>query len=434
MKHTTLFILLFAFPYCTFAQQSLSLEEAISVALKNNYDIQLAENALMQADNNQSIYNSGYLPTVTGTGAASYANNNANLTDQAGNERSISGIEAKQLNGNVALNYVLFSGGSRKYNYDRLKKQYELSSAAKQVQIENTLIDVYTTFFNVARNQEQKNTLMEAYNISKERLERVTAQQQYGQKTSLDVLNARVDANADSITLLNLSVQLQNNIRTLNFLLGRDISTNFEVMNEVVLDNNLSYEVLLEKLKSENNQLKQMQINQAISEQALKINQADWFPSVSSSVGYGINYNDNGPAGFFAVQQINGLNASLSLNWTIFDGGTTKVNVQNAKIAIQNQELTAKRLSLNLENQLASFWAEYNTQKMIIRNEEINVEISNQNFLKSKELFNLGKVTSLEYRQAQLNLINNKLNLLNATYNAKLAELQLKRFAGLLIN
>jgi outer membrane protein len=91
-------------------------------------------------------------------------------------------------------------------------------------------------------------------------------------------------------------------------------------------------------------------------------------------------------------------------------------------------------LSLNLENQLASFWAEYNTQKVIIQNEETNVKISNQNFLKSKELFNLGKITSLEYRQAQLNLINNKLNLLNATYNAKLAELQLKRFAGLLLN
>ena len=293
---------------------------------------------------------------------------------------------------------------------------------------------MYTTFFNVARNQEQKNTLIEAYDISKERLDRVIAQQKYGQKTSLDVLNAKVDANADSITLLSLTVQLENNIRNLNLLLGRDISTLFEVSNEVVLEENLTYEGLLEQLKSDNNQLKQIAINQAISEQTLKINQAGWLPSVTSSVGYRINYSDNGPAGFFAIQQSNGFNAGLSLSWNIFDGGATKVNVQNAQIAIQNQELNAKKLSLNLENQLASFWAEYNTQKVIIQNEETNVKISNQNFLKSKELFNLGKITSLEYRQAQLNLINNKLNLLNATYNAKLAELQLKRFAGLLLN
>ena len=434
MKYLLLLLSLSIFPILGISQQTLTLEDAISIALKNNYDILLAENSVMQADNNQSIYNSGYLPTLTGTGNATYANNNAKLTNQAGAQTEISGIEATQLNGSVALNYVLFNGGSRKYNFDRLKNQYELSSATKKIQIENTLIDVYTTFFNVARNQEQKNTLIEAYDISKERLDRVIAQQKYGQKTSLDVLNAKVDANADSITLLSLTVQLENNIRNLNFLLGRDISTLFEVSNEVVLEENLTYEGLLEQLKSDNNQLKQIAINQAISEQTLKINLAGWLPSVTSSVGYGINYSDNGPAGFFAIQQSNGFNAGLSLSWNIFDGGATKVNVQNAQIAIQNQELNAKKLSLNLENQLASFWAESNTQKVIIQNEETNVKISNQNFLKSKELFNLGKITSLEYRQAQLNLINNKLNLLNATYNAKLAELQLKRFAGLLLN
>ena len=421
-----------ALPFTGISQETLTVEDAIALALKHNYDIQLASNSLEQADNNKSIYNSGYLPTLTGSGSASYANNNSKLTSQDGTETDIPGVESKGYSGSVALNYVLFNGGARKYTYDKLKNMYALSSYDKQIQIENTLIDVYTTFFNVARNQEQKSTLLEAYNISKERLDRVTAEQKYGQKTTLDVLNARVDANTDSITLVNLTVQLQNNIRNLNYLLGRDISSTFETSKDVSLEENLSYEVLLEQLKSENNQIKQMAINKAISEQEIKINQAGWLPSVSTSVGYGLNYNDNGPAGFFAVQQSNGLNAGLNLSWNIFDGGTTKVNVQNAKIALKTQELNTKKLSLNLENQLASYWAEYSTQKVIINNELINVEISNQNFLKSKELFNLGKITSLEYRTAQLNLINTKLNLLNAKYNAKIAELQLKKFAGLL--
>jgi len=135
-----------------------------------------------------------------------------------------------------------------------------------------------------------------------------------------------------------------------------------------------------------------------------------------------------------AEQQTTGVTAGINLNWNVFDGGATKVRVQNAKIAMKTQELNQQKVQLNLENQLAKFWAEYTTQKAIIRNEEINVEISNQNFLKSKELFNLGRITSIDFRQAQLNLINTKLNLLNAKYNAKIAELQLKKFAGLLTN
>ena len=422
------------FPLVGVSQEKMSVEDAISLALKNNFDIQLAENSILQAKNNKSIYNTGFLPTATASADGRYSTSNAKITDQQGNERNIDAVETKGYGGSVGLNYILFNGGARKYNYDKLKNLYALSSLQRKTQIENTLIEVYTTFYNVARNQEQLKTVEEAFQISKERLERVSAQRKFGQQTTLDVLNAKVDANKDSINLLNVAVLVENNMRNLNYLLGRDINTAFDAQADVVLDEELSYLELKEQLKTNNNELKQIEINQSISQQDLRINQAGWLPSVSTNVSYGLNYSDNGPAGFLAEQQTTGINAGINLSWNIFDGGATKVRVQNAKIAMKTQGLNQQKIQLNLENQLAKFWAEYNTQKAIIENEKINVEISNLNFLKSKELFNLGRVSSLDFRQAQLNLINTKLNLLNAQYNAKIAELQLKKFAGLLNN
>ena len=418
----------------SFTQESMTVEDAIALAMKHNYDIRLATNATLQAKNNKSIYNSGFLPSATAAADGRYSSSNATITDQLGNEREIPGVETKGYGGSVGINYILFNGGARKYQYDKLKNLYSLSSLQKKTQIENTLIEVYTTFYNVARNQEQLKTVKEAFQISKERLERVTAQQQFGQKTTLDILNARVDANKDSINLINVSVLVENNVRNLNFLLGREIHTSFLAEADVNLTEELSYLELLSQLRENNNELQQWEINQSISRQELKINQAGWLPSVSTNVSYGFNYSDNGPAGFLAEQQTTGINAGINLNWNVFDGGTTRVRVQNAKISMKTQELNQQKVLLNLENQLAKFWAEYNTQKAIISNELINIEVSNENFLKSKELFNLGRVSSLDFRQAQLNLINTKLNLLNAQYNAKIAELQLKRFAGLLIN
>lgn len=418
----------------SFTQESMTGEDAIALAMKHNYDIRLATNATLQAKNNKSIYNSGFLPSATAAADGRYSSSNATITDQLGNEREIPGVETKGYGGSVGLNYLLFNGGARKYQYDKLKNLYSLSSLQKKTQIENTLIEVYTTFYNVARNQEQLKTVKEAFQISKERLERVTAQQQFGQKTTLDILNARVDANKDSINLINVSVLVENNVRNLNFLLGREIHTSFLAEADVNLTEELSYLELLSQLRENNNELQQWEINQSISRQELKINQAGWLPSVSTNVSYGFNYSDNGPAGFLAEQQTTGINAGINLNWNVFDGGTTRVRVQNAKISMKTQELNQQKVLLNLENQLAKFWAEYNTQKAIISNELINIEVSNENFLKSKELFNLGRVSSLDFRQAQLNLINTKLNLLNAQYNAKIAELQLKRFAGLLID
>jgi outer membrane protein len=429
-----LLIVTLCVPLLGITQKNLSIEDAIALALKHNFDIQLATNASLQAENNKSIYNTGFLPTATASADARYANSNASITDQQGNERNIGDIETSGYGGSVGLNYLLFNGGARKYQYDKLKNLYTLSSLQKKTQIENTLIEVYTSFYNVARNQEQKKTVKEAHAISIERLERVSLQQQYGQTNTLDILNAKVDANKDSINLINVSVLVENNIRNLNYLLGRDINTPLTASAEVILDSNLSYVKLLSLLQANNNDLKQIEINQSISQQDLRINQANWLPSVSTNVSYGLNYSNNGPAGFLAEQQTTGINAGVNLNWNIFDGGATKVRVQNAKISMKTQELNKQKVQLNLENQLAKFWADYSTQKAIITNEKMNVGISNQNFLKSKELFNIGKATSLDFRQAQLNLINTKLNLLNAIYNAKIAELQLQKFAGLLIN
>lgn len=433
LKFSALFLIALGLPFWGIAQEKLALENAVAIALKNNYDIQLAENLEQEADNNQSILNSGFLPSATASGNANYSNTNTNFTTQQGVENDIKGAEIQRLGASVGINYILFNGGARKYQFERLKQQYNLASTQKQQQIENTLIDVYTQFFVIAKTQEQQNVLEQAFQISKARLERVKSQKEFGQNTGLDVLNAQVDANADSINLINIRVELANAKRNLNFLLGRDIGTQFEVENKVVLDSSLELGKLKQAMEANNVQLKQLQINRQMANYSLQVSRAGWLPSISASASYGTDYSDNGRVGFFQNQQSTGLNAGLNLSWNLFDGGSTKTRVRNAELALESQELNEEKLKLQLDNQIEVFWAEYTRQKALIVNEKSNETVSRQNFLKSKERFHLGQISSLDFRQAQLNLIRTELNVLNAKYNAKLSELQLKQFAGMLV-
>ncbi|MFD1553282.1 TolC family protein [Putridiphycobacter roseus] len=425
-------IVFFSFSFFSFGQEILDLDAAVAISLANNYDLKLAEKTLEKSANNQSIYNSGFLPTATLSGNGNYANSNLKLTDNAANDIVINDVATKNYSGSVGINYLIFNG-TRKVQYDQFKKMYELADVQQKRQVEVTLINVYNSFFNVARNQEQKYTLEAAYQDSKERLERVKAQFTYGKKSKLDVLNATVDANSDSIQILNINLQLIKNKRTLNFLLGRDINYPFEVNTAVVLDEDLAYEVLYENMLKGNMQLKESAFNMEVLNYDLKKSQSNYLPSLSTSVSYGLNYGDNGPTTVYPYQVSNGLSAGLSLSWNIFDGGTTKVRVQNAKIDLEAQVLNEEILKTTLESQLANYWTEYITQKIIIRNEELNVVVSEQNFLKSNEQFDLGQISSFDNRQAQLNLINTQLNLLNAKYNAKLSELQMKIMTANLI-
>ena len=279
-----------------------------------------------------------------------------------------------------------------------------------------------------------KKTIEDAYKISTERLERVIAQQKYGKKTKLDVLNAKVDANSDSLNLLNITVLLQNNSRNLNYLLGREINKEFSTNMEVHLDPFLDYRILSEQLKNNNSNLKLIKINQEISKQELKINQAGWLPSISASASYGVNNNDNGPAGFFATQQSNGINAGINLSWNLFDGGNTITRVKNAKINLEAQNIQKEQLIVSVERNFNNAWDDYQNKLSIYRLQEQNIKTSQNNFNRTQEKFKLGQVNSIEFRQAQLNLLNAELSRNRAKYLAKLAEFQLLQLSGELLS
>jgi outer membrane protein TolC len=416
-----------------FAQEKLSLDEAVVIALENNYDIRIVSNSVEVANNNQNVKNSGYLPTVAVSAGGNYSNTNATIETQTGVEQTITGIEANSYNASIGVNYVLFNGMNRKNAYGKLKRSYDLANVQKQVQIDNTILSVYNAYYELAKSSIRLEILEESFEISKNRLERVEYQNEFGQKTSLEVLNARVDVNNDSMNVVNGQLAIDNARRNLNYLLGLPADHVFSVDEEVDVNALLDYNTIAANMLENNSTAKQFELNKELANFDLKTSQSGWMPTVSTNVSYGLNNANNGPASFLARQNITGLNTGISLTWNIFDGGATSTRVANAKIAVDNQNLYKEQIDLNLKNQLANTWASYMNQLAVISFEETNVEVSNQNFLKTQEQYNLGQVNSTDFRQAQLNLINAKVNLATAQFNAKIAEAQLKMLEGTLV-
>lgn len=433
MKNTFVLLAILMTGNFMFAQEKLSLDEAVVIALENNYDIRIVSNSVEVANNNQNVKNSGYLPTVAVSAGGNYSNNNATIETQDGIEQTITGIEANSYNASIGLNYVLFNGMNRKNAYEKLKRSYDLANVQKQVQIDNTILSVYNAYYELAKSSIRLEILEESFEISKNRLERVEYQNELGQKTSLEVLNARVDVNNDSMNVVNGQLAIDNARRNLNYLLGLPADQVFSVDEEVDVNSLLDYNTISANMLENNSTAKQFELNKELANFDLKTSQSGWMPTVSTNVSYGLNNANNGPASFLARQNITGLNTGISLTWNIFDGGATSTRVANAKIAVDNQNLYKEQIDLNLKNQLANTWASYMNQLAVISFEETNVEVSNQNFLKTQEQYNLGQVNSTDFRQAQLNLINAKVNLATAQFNAKIAEAQLKMLEGTLV-
>lgn len=441
-KNIMLICVVFLTTLQLFSQEILTKEQALAIALENNFGVKIANNNLEVAKNNTSILNNRYLPTISLNSGADYRNNNQSLTftdRETGNDAEIAGdgIVTKSYNATLGLNYTIFDGLGRKYNYQQLEETYNLTEVQARETIENTYLQLFTSYFQIARLSENTNNIKEALTISKKRLKRATYQYEYGQSTKLELLNAEVDVNNDSITLINAKQQLSNAKRGLNVILGVEKDVNFEVETTVDFNKMLVLEELEEKTMNNNSLLLQNEKNIAISEFNIKINKANFLPALNFNASYGFNRTENenliNPFGARLITS-DGLNAGVTLSWNIFDGGATKTRVANAKIALENQQILLEQQKVTIANNLKNTWENYKNQLFILKAQQTNVLTTKNNFDRTQERYKLGQVTSIEFRQAQINLVSAKTALNNAKFDAKLIELQLLQLSGDILN
>ena len=435
-------IICLSLPFLGFSQEILTKQQALKIALKNNFGIKIANNNVKIAKNNSSILNSRFLPSAAINSGTDYRRNNQKIvfTDpSSGNdaERRGDGVITKTYNTSLGINYTLFDGMGRKYNYKQLKETYNLTELQARQTIENTYLQLFTIYFQIARLSENKNNLREALDISQKRLQRAKYQYEYGQATKLEYLNAQVDVNNDSINLITAKQQLSNAKRGLNVILGIDKETTYTVETNVDYSKLINYSEIEQKTLKNNSLLQQNEKNVAISEFNIKVNKASYFPTLNFNASYGLNRTENenlvNPFGARLITS-NGLNAGLNLSWNIFDGGARKTRVKNAVIALDNQKIALEQQKVTIKNNLKNTWENYNNQFFILKAQEQNVLTTENNFNRTEERFKLGQITSVEFRQAQINLLNARTALNNAKFDAKLIELQILQLSGDILN
>lgn len=411
-------------------QELLSKQEALKMLMEKNFDLKIADLNVEVAENNTGLLNSGYLPTLSANGNINYNVDNSEIVFANGSDTTINGAESDGRTLNVNLNYVLFNGFNRKYNIDRNRENLTLSQLNAQATLEAILTSFYTTYYGVAEGQKALNSFKKSLEISKERYDRTKYGFEYGQNTRLEVSNASVDVNNDSINYLNAKQSQETLIRSLNLLLGMEANETYQVDTTVTFTAVQDKSAMLDALLARNTAIQLAKSGVTISQFDNKLSQSSFFPTISLNGGYTNGVNNFAPGNFLSSRANNGISYGASFTWNLFDGGSSKVAAQNARINVGIQETTLKR---TIQETIASFenaWSVYQNQLFEVEAQQNNVQANQENFRRTLEKFKLGQVTSLDFRVAQSNLLQAELNLITARFGAKTAELTLYQLVG----
>ena len=425
-----LLILLLSFPMA--AQELLTAEEAVKIALENNYQIRIASNELEIDRTSATVGNAGMLPSV---GATATSNNSIQNTSQvrAGGERvEQDNARNNSLNYGVALDWTIFDGLSMFARYDQLQELEKLGEAELQQTILARVRDVLVTYYDLVQQKQQLQALDSTMVISEQRLELARNRFTIGKSSKLEVLNAQVDLNTDQTSRLRQAELFRNTKIELNRLLARDTATDFTVAEEIPVDEGLFLPRLQELAEEQNPLLQAQLINNEIARLQLKRVKGGRYPSIIASTGYQFNDSESS-LGFSTTSNSQGWNYGLTARLNIFDGFLQNQNEQIARIQIENSELEVEQIKLALQSQLGTAYQTYLTNLRLIELEGNNRTIAQENLEITMEKFRIGTIPTIEFRTAQLNYINAVVRYSNAKFQAKLSEISLKELAGNLV-
>lgn len=423
------------FPLASFGQKILTVEEAVKIAIENNYDIQLSVEDYAFAKAETSIYNSGYLPRITGRAGANYSEDTQNVQLADGEAVSIEGAVTESYNASITAEYTLFDGFERKWNNRRNELNLDAQELAKQNQIEQSITTLYEVFYSIAYQEQVVENLK--FNIvnSENRLTRAQKRLKYGQGTKLDEFNAQVDLNTDSLSYRRAVTDLKNFKRDLNFVLGDtsdDIS--YKVDTTLVYLPFISKEEIDEFSSKNNKQLLLADQNVKLSEVDVKVNRSRYLPKINGSATYRWNESFNPPTSFAVTSEVYGVQLGMNLSWNIFDGGQNRTRVETAKITLDKRTLELQKIRHQVQVDINQAYQVYMDALAIVDSEKDNVLANERNWQRTQKQYALAQLNSIEVRQAQINYLNALNSLAQSRFDLKIAEVNLLRVAGILID
>jgi outer membrane protein TolC len=431
-KFFVIFILFVSSVQLSFSQnekENLSIEDAIILAIKNNYSIKIAKSESQIEYNNFDYAINAFLPTLDLLGRVNFSNQNVKQEFLDGRRVDRDGAKSNLYETSANLNWTLFDGMKMFVDYSLLKEMNEVGELRLLSKIENTLRDVINTYYNLLRQQSALETSSENLSISRKRFQFINDRFEVGMTSKFELLQAQIDLNADISDSVEQNINLDLLQVDFNRLLNLDLNKKYNLSSELDIEKNYFFD----GLKIENN------TDFRIAKKIVEINNYDieslkseFYPKISLYAN--LNYNrQESEAGFLSSNSANGLNYGVNFSLNLFNGFNSNRQIENAKVRTEIANYLMKELETSITGALISSLNNYSKFKGLTSFENENIKSATENMELAMESLNLGLMSALEFRETQRRLLTAKQRYLSTVYSAKINETELLRLTGSLL-
>lgn len=418
------------------AQERVSVTQVVALALEKNYDVQLAKNAADATNLDQRYAPAAFLPQVTTHASKTWSNTNQRQRLADNTRRNYDGIKSENITASVDLAWTLFDGTKMFITRRRVAALAVQGELALKDAMVNTVADVVSRYYQVVALKQQLRATREQMAVNEERVKLADRKLEVGTGGKPELLQAKVDLNAQRVLALQQQTAIEQLKESLNALVGMQLPQNYLVADTILIDLSLASETLVANMESHNYSLQVARQNTDISKLLLKEQRADYFPVIDFISNYTFSQDDRAVAinSFTPLFNRNeGYDYGFSLSWPILTGFNTRRLIQQATLNVARQELLYEQEKTNIAIALKNAYTAYDNARQVLQIEEDNILLAKENVFIALEGFKRGITTYIELRTAQQSLEEAYTRLIDARYSAKVAEVELLRLSGALL-
>lgn len=416
----------------TNAQELLSAGQAVEIALKNNFSILIAKSQADITANDVTPGNAGMLPQVGVNASGSRASNDTKQFYSVGTEIVKSGVGSTSINAGVNLNWTVFDGMKMFATYDKLKELKTMGELSLKVQIENTMAGVISAYYGVVKQKQMIRAISQSIELYEERRKIAETKFKIGAGSKLDVMQAETDINAERSRLIQLQTVLYNAKSTMNRFLSRAPEQDFEVADSIPLGYEAKYDDLKNLAEKQNADLLFAEKNTNISNYALREIQSLRYPKFGVNANYNYVRSAN-QAGFILLNQNLGFNFGFTASWNLFNGFEVHRQVKDFQIQTLISKQQYEQSKIDVQTNIAQGYKNFLLATELLKLEDSNTKLAKEVTDIAMESFRSGKISSIELKTVQTTYDDAVTRLVNARYNAKVAETELMRLSGQLV-
>lgn len=433
LKYISVVVLL-AFASQLSAQESspLTLEEAVTIALEKNFDIQISNKNIESAKVNNTWGAAGMFPSVdVGISQTNRFDNSESMSSDERDDVLRSGIQPY-----VQVRWMLFNGLNVYIKKDKLELVQQLSEGNAAVVVESKIQAVVLAYYQSLLNREKLKTIERVKKLSRDRFNYVQTKKQFGSAVSYDVLQAKNSYLSDSTNYLLQSLELKKSQLSLNLLMGVDKESVYELTSvfEPIIED-YKYFDLEDKMFSSNKTLQNQYINMEILQKDVASAKASVWPTLNLNSGtdYASNYvrySGADPNSSYSYD----FYVNFSLNFNLYDGGRTRRLIKQSIIQSDIGNIQESQVKQTLSNGLLTIYEMYQIRKQLLSVADVGLETAQLNLDLSTEKFKNGSINSFNFRDVQIIFINSEFNRLEAVYNLINTHTELLRATGGIIS